>query len=100
MDYEAVKKKWDSWISENLTNLQRNFRNKSFSALNADYNGFRLKKKWINIIEDRDSQFYSWSRHFLQILTYLMHFNPFGTSNLYVNWEISPDTTKLWYPLF
>ena len=30
MDYEAVKKKWDSRISKNLANLQGNFRDKSF----------------------------------------------------------------------
>ena len=30
IDYKAVKKRWDSWVSKNLANLQGNFRNKSF----------------------------------------------------------------------
>ena len=30
MEHKAVKKKWDSWISKNLANLQGNVRNKSF----------------------------------------------------------------------
>ena len=45
MDYEAVKKKWDSWLSENLANLQGNFRSKSFLDVYVDYNSFCSKKK-------------------------------------------------------
>ena len=44
MDYEAVKKKWDSWISKNLANLPENFRNKRFLDFNVNYNRFCLKK--------------------------------------------------------
>ena len=44
MDYKAVKKKWDSWVSKNLANLQGNFRNKSFFDFYVEYIGFCLKK--------------------------------------------------------
>ena len=44
MDYEAVKKKWDSWLSKNLANLQGNFKNKSFLDVYVDYNSFCSKK--------------------------------------------------------
>ena len=57
MDYEAVEKKWESQLSKNLANLQGNFRNKRIQC-------FLFEKNWINIIEDSDSQFYSWSRLF------------------------------------
>ena len=44
MDYEAVKKKWDSWISKNLAKLQEKVRNKSFLDFYVEYNGFCLRK--------------------------------------------------------
>ena len=44
MDYEAVKKNWDSWISKNLANLQGNFRCKSFLDFYVDNKTFCLKK--------------------------------------------------------
>ena len=71
--YNTVKKKWDSWISSQLT---RKFQKQKFLDFYVDYNGFCLKKKWIDIIEDRESKFYSWSHHFFQFLAYLKHFNP------------------------
>ena len=57
MDYKAVKKKWDSWISENLADWQENF-GKIFLDFYVDYNGFCLKTNWIIIKEDNDLQFY------------------------------------------
>ena len=56
-----MKKKWDSWISENLPNLHGSFRIKELRILQ----GFLFKKIWPNIIESRDLRFYSWSCHFL-----------------------------------
>ena len=44
MDYEAVKKKWNIWISKNLANFQGIFRKESFSDFYVDYNGFCLKE--------------------------------------------------------
>ena len=44
MDYEAVKKKWDSWISKSLANIEGHFGNKHFLDFYVDYNGFGLKK--------------------------------------------------------
>ena len=44
MDYEAVKKKWDSRISKNLANLQGNFRNKGFLDFYVVYNVFCSKE--------------------------------------------------------
>ena len=63
MAYKAVKKKRDSWISKNIANLQRNFRKKIFLDFYVDYNGLCLKKR-IDMIEDSESQFNSWSHHF------------------------------------
>ena len=45
MDKEAVEKKWDNGISNNLANLQGQFRNKTFLILYEDYNRFRSKRK-------------------------------------------------------
>ena len=59
MCYEAVKNKWDGWISKNLANLQWNPRNKSFFRFLRKLQWFLLEKKWITFREDRDSQFYS-----------------------------------------
>ena len=39
-----MKKKWGSWISKKLANLQGNFRNKSFLDFYVDYKGFCLTK--------------------------------------------------------
>ena len=44
MDYKAVKKLWDSWISKKLSNLQESFSNKNFFDFNVGYNGFCLKQ--------------------------------------------------------
>ena len=44
LDFEAVKKKWDSRIPKNLANLRGNIRNKSFLEFYVDYNGSYLIK--------------------------------------------------------
>ena len=78
MEYKVVKKKWDSWISRNLANFQGSFRNKSFLRKLQWF----VLKNWIDIVEDRDSRFYSWRHHFLQILAYLKHFNPYSSTHI------------------
>ena len=37
MEHKAVQKKWDSWISKSLANLQGSFGSKSFLYFNVDY---------------------------------------------------------------
>ena len=46
MDYKAVKKEWNSWVSKNLDSLQGNFRNKNFLDLlgRSQWSFFDLKK--------------------------------------------------------
>ena len=84
MDYEAVKKKWDKWISKNLANLQGNVGNKSFLAFYVEYNGFCLKKNRLILwkIATRSFNFgavifyKSWHNQFYHIWEQLFCFEP------------------------
>ena len=43
---------------------------------------FLFEKKWIDVLKDTDSQFYSWSHHFLYTLAFLKHFKPHPAANI------------------
>ena len=81
MDYGAVKKKWAcEYLKSNQ--LTRKIQEQNLHGFLRRLQWFLCEKNWINVIEDRESQFHSWSRHVSQILTYLMPFNPSGEKNL------------------
>ena len=42
-----------------------------------------------DLIEYRESQFYSWGHYILQVLTYLQHFTAFAENFLF--WEHQPS---------
>ena len=61
--------------------LSRKFQEQDFIELLRRLQWFLFEKNWINIIEDRDSLLHFWSRHFLKILTCLLHINPFAKNS-------------------
>ena len=62
IEYKVVKKKWDSWLSKNLVNLQESIRSKNRFLRRLQC--FSFEKNWIDIKEDRNSQFSSGSHYF------------------------------------
>ena len=63
MDNKAVKKMGHLKIQKS-SQLTRNFHEQKFLRFLRRLQWLLFEKNWINVMEDRDSQFYSWSRHF------------------------------------